>query len=192
MKVTSLVALVVLALVLSINVPLVAQTSEGKILGTVQDPSGAVVVHAKVTITNTATGAARSIATTEAGEYAAPDLEPGPYVVVVEAPGFQKAQHSAVTLEVAKDVRIDFKLVAGAMSETMTISGEAPMVDTTSDVLGGTFSNEAINELPLLGRDFQNLAVLQPGIERIARRWIPVHQCQWESSGRQQLCGRRC
>ncbi len=144
----------------------IAQTSEGRILGTVLDPSGAVVPQAKVTITNTATGTARRIATTAAGEYAAPNLEPGSYVVVVEAPGFEKARHTAVTLEVAKDVRVDFKLVPGAVSETMMVTGEAPMVDTTSDVLGGTFSNEAINELPLLGRDFQNLAILQPGIQR--------------------------
>src|ERR1035441_4656414 len=166
MKVIRLVALLILTLGLSVNFSLMAQTSEGRILGSVVDPSGAVVAHAKVTITNTATGAARSITTTAAGEYTAPNLEPGPYVVVVEAPGFQKAQHTAVTLEVAKDVRIDFKLVTGAITETMTVSGEAPMVDTTSDVLGGTFSNEAINELPLLGRDFQNLVVLQPGIQR--------------------------
>ena len=166
MKVIRLVALLILTLGLSVNFSLMAQTSEGRILGSVVDPSGAVVAHAKVTITNTATGAARSITTTAAGEYTAPNLEPGPYVVVVEAPGFQKAQHTAVTLEVAKDVPIDFKLVTGAITETMTVSGEAPMVDTTSDVLGGTFSNEAINELPLLGRDFQNLVILQPGIQR--------------------------
>jgi outer membrane receptor protein involved in Fe transport len=143
-----------------------AQTSEGRILGTVLDQSGAVVGSAKVTITNTATGTSRTITTTAAGDYAAPNLEPGSYVVTVESPGFQKAQHTAIKLEVAKDVRVDFKLTPGAISETMTVSGEAPMVDTTSDVLGGTFSNQAINELPLQGRDFQNLAILQPGVQR--------------------------
>ena len=154
------------ALYLASGACLMAQTSQGRILGTVVDPSGAVVPKAKVTITNTATGVARTIATTSAGDYAAPNLEPGSYVVVVEAPGFSKAQHTAVTLEVAKDVRVDIKLAPGAISETVVVTGEAPIVDTTSDVLGSTFSNEAINELPLLGRDFQNLVVLQPGIER--------------------------
>jgi hypothetical protein len=147
-------------------ISLLAQTSEGRILGSVVDPSGAVVPHATVTITNTATRVARTLTTTAAGEYAAPNLEPGSYAVVVEAAGFQKAEHTAVTLEVAKDLRIDFQLVTGSVKETMVVTGEAPMVDTTSDVLGGMFSNEAINELPLLGRDFQNLAVLQPGIQR--------------------------
>ena len=80
MKPIRLIALVslTLMLVLSVDFSLLAQTSEGRILGTVVDPSGAVVAHAKVTITNTATGAARTIATTAAGEYTAPGLEPGP------------------------------------------------------------------------------------------------------------------
>jgi hypothetical protein len=165
MKSCRIFTLVILVLLVT-QLCLMAQTSEGRILGTVVDQSGAVVGKAKVTITNTATGTIRTIATTAAGDYAAPNLEPGSYVVTVQVSGFQKAQHTAVTLEVAKDVRVDFKLTPGAVNETVMVSGEAPIVDTTSDVLGGTFSNEAINELPLLGRDFQNLVVLQPGIER--------------------------
>ena len=150
----------------AVSSTLFAQTSEGRILGTVFDQSGAVVGQAKVTITNTATRAARTITTTSAGDYSAPNLEPGSYLLTVEATGFTKAQHTAVTLEVARDVRVDFKLVPGAITETMVVTGEAPIVDTTSDVLGTTFSNTAIVELPLLGRDFQNLAILQPGIQR--------------------------
>ena len=143
-----------------------AQTYQGRILGLVTDSSGAVVSGAKVTITNTATGVTRALVTAAGGEYVAPNLEPGSYVVTVEAPSFEKAQHTAVRLEVAKDVRVDFKLVPGAVNQTVIVSGEAPTVDTTSDVLGGTFSNQAINELPLQGRDFQNLAILQPGVQR--------------------------
>ena len=165
MKSIHALALVILILV-TLNLCSIAQTSQGRILGTVVDSTGAVVSDAKVTITNTATSVNRTIATTAAGEYIAPNLGPGSYVVVVVAPGFQKAQHSAVTLEVAKDLRVDFKLVPGAVGETVIVSEEAPMVDTTSDVLGGTFSNQAINELPLQGRDFQNLAILQPGVQR--------------------------
>jgi hypothetical protein len=153
-------------LILGFAIGLAAQSSQGRILGTVTDASGAVITNAKVSITNTGTATARDILTTAAGEYVAPNLEPGSYVVVVQASGFETARHTAVTLEVAKDVRVDFKLTPGAVSETMIVSGEAPMVDTTSDVLGGTFSNQAINELPLQGRDFQNLAILQPGVQR--------------------------
>ena len=165
MKTSHVVAIILLVLLCSVA-SMEAQTSQGRILGTVVDQSGAVVTSAKVTVKNTATGVERALVTTAAGEYVAPNLDPGPYQLTVEAKGFEKARHTVVTLEVAKDIRIDFKLVPGAVTETMVVTGEAPMVDTTSDVLGGTFSNEAINELPLLGRDFQNLAILQPGIQR--------------------------
>jgi hypothetical protein len=143
-----------------------AQTYQGRILGSVTDSSGAVVSGAKVTITNTATGISRTLTTTAAGDYNAPNLEPGPYSLAAEAPSFKRAQRTGLQLEVAKDVRVDFRLDPGAINETVTVSEEAPVVNTTNDVLGGTFSNKAINELPLLGRDFQNLADLQPGIQR--------------------------
>lgn len=165
MKAVRLVPLVILAL-LAFEMSLTAQTSEGRILGLVTDSSGAVVSGAKVTITNTATGISRSLTTTAAGDYNAPNLEPGPYIMTAEAPGFKKSLRTGLRLEVARDIRIDFSLSPGAISETVTVSEEAPIVNTTTDVLGGTFSNKAINELPLLGRDFQNLADLQPGIQR--------------------------
>ena len=155
------------AAVLVVTISLSGQTYQGRILGLVTDSSGAVVTGAKVTITNTATRISRSLTTTAAGDYNAPNLEPGPYVVTVEAPGFKKIQRTDLQLEVAKDIRVDFTLSPGAVSETMTVSGEAPIVDTTTDVLGGTLSNKAINELPLQGRDFQNLLELRPGIQRV-------------------------
>src|ERR1035438_9677567 len=155
------------AAVLVVTISLSGQTYQGRILGLVADSSGAVVTGAKVTITNTATGISRSLTTTAAGDYNAPNLEPGPYVVTVEAPGFKKIQRTDLQLEVAKDIRVDFTLNPGAITETMTVSEEAPIVDTTTDVLGGTLSNKAINELPLQGRDFQNLLELRPGIQRV-------------------------
>src|SRR5580704_512642 len=158
--------LMMFAVILFSAILLFAQTYQGRILGSVTDPSGAVISGARVTIMNTATGVSRTLTTTAAGEYVAPNLEPGPYTVTAEAPSFKKEQRIGLQLEVAKDIRVDLKLAAGASVETVTVSGEAPLVDTTSDVLGGTFSNEAINELPLQGRDFQNLVILQPGIQR--------------------------
>jgi hypothetical protein len=145
---------------------LAAQTYQGRVLGSVTDSSGAVVGGAKVTVTNTATGISRTLTANGTGDYNAPNLEPGPYTVTAEAPSFKKAQRTGLQLEVAKDIRVDFRLDPGAVNETVTVSEEAPIVTTTNDVLGGTFSNKAINELPLLGRDFQNLADLQPGIQR--------------------------
>ncbi|MDQ2949596.1 MAG: carboxypeptidase-like regulatory domain-containing protein, partial [Acidobacteriota bacterium] len=144
-----------------------AQTSLGRILGTVTDKSNATVAGAAVTVTNTATGVARQLSTTKAGEYVAPNIEPGFYSIKVTAASFKTEVRTGIQLEVAKDARVDFKLQPGAVSDTITVSADAPLLDTTNDVLGQTFSNEAINELPLQGRDFQNLVVLQPGIQRI-------------------------
>jgi hypothetical protein len=152
--------------VLYSSIFLFGQTYQGRILGSVTDQSGAVVSDAKVTITDTATGISRTLTTSAAGEYLAPNLEPGPYTVTAEAPSFKKEQRIGLQLEVAKDIRVDMKLAPGAVDQVVTVSEEAPLVDTTTDVLGGTFSNQAINSLPLLGRDFQNLVVLQPGIQR--------------------------
>lgn len=153
-------------LLLALAAPLLTQTSQGRITGTVADISGAVVTDAAVTVTNTATGVSRKVTTTNAGEFIAPNLEPGPYSVTVQAKGFATVRHTGIQLEVAKDARVDFKLKPGTTTSTVDVTGEAPIVDTTSNVLGGTFSNQAINELPLQGRDFQNLAILQPGIQR--------------------------
>jgi len=165
MKTSRLSFIFALTAILAVGI-LQAQTYQGRILGSVTDQTGAVVSGATVAITNTATGISRTLTTGTAGEYLAPNLEPGPYSIAVESPSFKKAQRTGLTLEVAKDIRADFQLVAGSISEVVTISEEAPIVDTVSDVLGGTFSNKAITELPLLGRDFQNLVVLQPGIQR--------------------------
>jgi hypothetical protein len=143
-----------------------AQTYEGRILGTVSDQTGAAVKGAKVTITNVDTGVVRELITNEAGDYVAPNLAPGVYKIAVEAQGFTRLEKSGGRLEVAKDVRIDFTLRPGSISETISVTEEVPLVETTNDTLGGTFANKAINDMPLNGRDFQNLVVLRPGVQR--------------------------
>ena len=119
-----------------------------------------------MTITNTETGISRTLETNDSGDYVAPNLPPGLYTIVAEAQGFKRVERSQVRVEVAKDVRIDMTLVPGALNESITITGDAPLIETTNNTLGGTFSNKAINDLPLNGRDFQNLVVLRPGIQR--------------------------
>ncbi|HTF45022.1 MAG TPA: carboxypeptidase-like regulatory domain-containing protein, partial [Terriglobales bacterium] len=159
MKLFRFTAFLALAVVCS-SIFLSGQTYQGRILGSVTDASGAVISGAKVTIMNTATGISRTLTTTAAGDYVAPNLDPGPYNVTAEAASFKKELRLGLQLEVAKDIRVDMKLTAGTVDQVVTVSEEAPLVDTTTDVLGGTFSNAAINSLPLLGRDFQNLVVL--------------------------------
>src|SRR5712664_459914 len=142
------------------------QTQEGRILGTVTDQSGGLVKGARVTITNVDTGVARTLETNEAGDYVAPSLPPGPYKLVVEATGFKKIERGGIRLEVAKDIRLDLTMQPGSVSETVTVSEQIPLIETTNTTLGGTFSNKSINDLPLNGRDFQNLVVLRPGVQR--------------------------
>ena len=143
-----------------------AQTYQGRILGTVTDSSGAVVADATITVTNVATNVFRTLITNQAGEYAVPDLDPGTYAVAAEAPGFKKTRSSSVILEVARDVQVNLRLQPGAVSETVEVSGEGTLLDTTDSTLNGVVGNKAINELPLEGRDFQNLLPLHPGVQR--------------------------
>src|ERR1700683_5054025 len=109
-----------------------AQTYEGRILGTVRDSSGAVVVNATVTVTNAGTQVARELTTNSAGEYVAPALEPGLYIVSAVARGFKKVESSKVRLEVATDVRIDLQLEPGDVNEIVHVTEQAPLVDTTN------------------------------------------------------------
>ena len=84
----------------------------------------------------------------------------------MEAAGFKTVERPAVELQVATDARIDLALQPGQNSELVVVTGELPQVNTTNDILGGTLSNKQINDMPLNGRDFLNLVVLQPGIQR--------------------------
>ncbi|HYA24642.1 MAG TPA: carboxypeptidase regulatory-like domain-containing protein [Terriglobales bacterium] len=157
--------------VLGFCVPLLSlcvlsQTYTGRILGNVTDQTGAWVTGATVTITDAQRGTTRTLSTDTSGLYVAPDLSPGVYNLRVEAKGFKSMQRVNVPLEVAKDVRIDFSLQAGQVSEVIEVSGEVPLLDTTSSTLGGTLSNVEITDLPLNGRNYENLLQLRPGVMR--------------------------
>jgi len=146
--------------------PLFGQTVTGRILGNVADKSGAAISGAQVTIKDILRGVARTVQTDESGLYVAPDLIPGTYTVRVEARGFKSVEVVNVQLEVAKDARIDTTLQPGEVNEVVEVSGEVPLVDATSSTLGGTLSNKEINDLPLSGRNYENLLQLRPGVVR--------------------------
>src|SRR3984893_7955112 len=164
LRVLAFAGMATLALVCNFTVK--SQTYEGRILGTVSDSSGASVVGAKVEIANVDTGITRSLESNETGEYVAPNLQPGQYTVTVQAPGFKKVQRTGIRLEVGKDARIDITLQPGDVQQTVQVTEEVPLVETTNDTLGGSFANKSINDLPLNGRDFQNLVTLRPGVQR--------------------------
>src|ERR1700680_2729792 len=139
------------------------QGSNGEILGSRTDQSGGNVVGATVTVTDVARGISKTLTTDQAGEYVASDLTPGTYTLRVESKGFKVFERQNILLEVGKEVRVDAALQTGSQTEVVMVTEEVPMVDTTTTTLGGTLSNEIINDLPLNGRNYQNLLTLRPG-----------------------------
>ncbi|MGA7286673.1 MAG: TonB-dependent receptor, partial [Terriglobales bacterium] len=156
----------VVCLVLALAIPLISQTTSGRILGSISDQSGASVAGATVTVTDVQRGTARTFTTDASGEYVAPELQPGVYKVRAEAKGFKSVERPNIAVEVAQDVRVDLALPAGQVSETIVVTDEVPLVNSTSATLGGTLSNAEINDLPLNGRNYENLLQLRPGVIR--------------------------
>ena len=145
--------------------PLFSQGSTGRILGTVTDQTGGAVAGATVAVTDTERGTSRNLITDEAGEYNAPSLTPSTYKVHVEAKGFKAIDRQNVILEVNGNVRVDIQLQPGDVSQTITVTEEVPLIETTNAELGGTLQNAIIENLPLNGRNFENLLTLRPGVE---------------------------
>jgi hypothetical protein len=143
-----------------------AQSTAGRILGAITDQSGAAVAGASVIVADMQRGTSRTLTTDDAGAFAALGLQPGTYKVRVEAKGFKTTERPNVQIEVATDVRVDISLETGQVSEVVTITDEIPLVNTTSATLGGTLSNQEINDLPLSGRNYENLLQLRPGVMR--------------------------
>jgi Carboxypeptidase regulatory-like domain/TonB dependent receptor len=148
------------------SVPAFSQTVTGRILGTITDPTSAAIRGATVTITDTQRGTTRTLTTDDSGAYVAPNLQPGVYKVRAESKGFKTVERVNITLEVAQDVAIDLALPPGQATETVVVTEEIPLLNTTTSTLGGTLSNKEINELPLNGRNYENLLQLRPGVVR--------------------------
>ncbi len=141
-----------------------AQTFRGTILGTVTDSSGAAIVSAKVTVHNVDTGVDRITETTADGSYLMPELPLGTYDVTVEMTGFQKAKVTGVAVSVAAERRVDIALKPGQLSQQVVVSAESvPVVETSSDTLGGSFESQTLEDLPVNGRDYTKLLILIPG-----------------------------
>lgn len=150
--------------VTSLAVPVYAQIDTGTILGTVKDPSGAVVAKARVTLTNTGTAVAFTTETEENGRYIFPAIKIGLYQVTVEASGFKKAIRSGIQLNIQQQAEINFALETGEISQTMEVTAEAPLLQTQESSVGQSIGAATINNLPLNGRDWTNLARLSAGV----------------------------
>jgi hypothetical protein len=164
---TNPVVIVLLVLALGLmGLPAWAQSTAGRVLGSITDQSGASVAGATVVVTDTQRGTSRTLTTDASGDYVAADLTPGTYKIHVEAKGFKSTERPNVGIEVATDVRVDFTLQPGQVSEIVVVQEDVPLVNTTSSTLGGTLSNQEINDLPLNGRNYENLLQLRPGVMR--------------------------
>jgi carboxypeptidase family protein/TonB-dependent receptor-like protein len=150
--------------VLLFSLSLFSQGNLGRILGTVTDQTGGVVSGATVTIIDKDRGVARTLTTDDAGEYNAPSLIPGTYIVRAEAKGFKRLERQNVVLEVGKEIRVDLTVQPGEQIQTVTVTEAIPLVETTNATLGGTLNNADISDIPLNGRNYQNLLSLRPGV----------------------------
>src|ERR1700757_4204385 len=161
MKARNFVVLMLLAVAVSVS----AQTFRGTILGTVTDPSGAVVAGAQVTVKNTGTGLQRSTTTSGDGSYSLPELPIGTYDVTVTQAGFQTSVTKGVTVDVATERRVDTALKAGQVSTQVEVSADQlPLVETTTNDLGGVLTQDTVKDLPVNGRDYTKLIYLNPGV----------------------------
>src|SRR5487761_1640006 len=147
--------------------PVYGQVVGATMSGVVSDPSGAVIPKAMVSIKNTATGITTNVTTNSAGLYTAPNLIPGPYEVTVSAPGFQTEARTGTTLTVGAQQELNVTMRVGQTTQTVSVSGQAPTVQLASSTLSGVVNSTTVRNLPLNGRDWTQLATLQPGVNSV-------------------------
>lgn len=151
-------------LLVGLCVPAFAQVNFGRIGGAVSDVRGAVIQGATVTVNDIDRGVSRTLTTDSAGTYSAPNLIPGRYAVRAEQGGFQSIERQNITVGVGQDLRVDLMLQPGEQQQTVTVTGEAPAINTTNAQLGGAIEGKDIIDLPMNGRNYLYLLQYRPGI----------------------------
>jgi hypothetical protein len=156
-------AVAILAAAVSSLAPLPAQTTNATLVGTVTDAQGAVVPNASVTVKNTGTGIERKVQTNSSGEYSVYPLQPGAYEVTASASGFQSKVVSNVVLDVAANAKVDVQLSVGNITESVSVTANAALLQTQDASVGGTITSTQMDALPVNGRNYTNLVLLLPG-----------------------------
>lgn len=157
------ILLTVTVLLAMLPLPGWTQNATGTIEGYVMDSSGAVVPGANLKATNDATNQSYSAVTDGSGHYAILDLPVGTYALKVDHGGFKTFEHGDIIVHAASNNRVDASLQVGTASQTVTVSGLPPQVNTTSPTVGATITEQQIADLPLNGRDVGSLVTLAPG-----------------------------
>jgi len=156
--------LTLIAIVCLSSIGLSAQGFRATIVGRVTDESGAVVPKAKITVTNVGTNESRVVESSETGDYVVPQLTPGEYMLTAELPGFKKEIVRSIMLETNQQARVDVVFKVGAVTEEVEVTAAAPIVSSEDAALGNVVDQKKIVELPLNGRDYLQLAQLQPNV----------------------------
>jgi outer membrane receptor protein involved in Fe transport len=157
------VAGVVVALALAAPGRVLAQTDTGTIDGRVFDESKAAIPGATITARNTATGLTRTTVSSASGTYRIESLPAGRYDVSIVLQGFSAPLHQGVEVQVGTATTVDFTMKVGAVTETVTVTGETPLVQTTRSDVGQVITSQLVENIPLNGRKFQDLSLLVPG-----------------------------
>jgi len=140
-----------------------AQQATANVTGLVRDQSGAAIANAQVELTNVSTGVVRKTATNADGVYNFPSVVPGSYGMQVTATGFSAVSQPPVTLQVGQTATFDFHMNVGGTTSTVTVTAEAPALQTATSELGTVVSPDQMNDLPLNGRNFTELLLITPG-----------------------------
>ena len=144
-----------------------AQSTTATLSGVIVDETGAVLPGTQLTVTNTATGLKRSLETDERGWFVVPQLAPGPYEVTATQPGFETLVRRGITLAVSQEANLTLSMKVGAVTQQVEVTGEAPLINTSSSSVSGVVDEQRIQELPLNGRDFSQLPLVQAGVNDV-------------------------
>jgi hypothetical protein len=150
--------------------PAWAQVTSATLLGTVADATGAVLPGTEVTVTRVETGASRTDISDDEGRYRFSNLSLGNYEVVASLPGFQTSVRTGIELTLGRQAMVNITLSIGEISERVTVTGEAALVETTTSSLGDLVDRQTVMELPLNGRDLTTLLSLGAGTANISSR----------------------
>ena len=142
-----------------------AQSTNGQVSGIVNDSSGAAVVGAEITATNTATGVSYSNRTNDSGVYVLPQLLPGQYTITVAKEGFSTVRRSGLTVRTGDHLSLNFELKPGVVQESVTVTETAPLMNADQSASASVLDNKMITELPQLNRNTLDLTAVTPAIQ---------------------------
>jgi hypothetical protein len=171
------------ALLLAAGSEIVLAQGSGEINGIVTDPSHSAIAGASVTVSDTATGAKRTVQSNSAGLYSFPLLSPGAYNISVEATGFQKQTQSNILIQVQQAARVDFQLTLGNVAQALDVSAAPELLATDDSTVGQVIENKRIVDLPLNGRSYLTLTALAPGVSNTSS---PVNATSFQGGLRSQ------